>query len=106
VITDIRSNYAEKLDQLDQTDTWQDWYLDIELTFFIDDSGNPNFIVNGNYSASLASSTRRRNGVILVPFNGVIGFSPLNQGVYIDLAPYNGNGNDYIIKSINLDFVE
>jgi len=106
VITDIRSNYGEKLDQLRQTDTWQDWYLDIELTFFIDDTGNPNFIVNGNYSASLISNIYRRNEVSLVPFNGVLSFSPLNQKVYIDLSPWNGGSNDYIIKSINMDFVE
>lgn len=104
LIDKIRSNYSAKL-STDGTDELLDWYLDIELTFFIDNSGNYNFVVNGNYSISLDTAFGRRAAVRLIPFNGQMGLGTNNQ-IYIDLSPWNGSGSNYIIKSVNIDFVE
>lgn len=106
-IQKITSNYGYKLDgNTTGTNISQDWYLDIELTFFIDDSGNYNFVVNGNYSISLGQDVYTRDNVSLIPFNGKLNFSSSNQKVYVDLTPWNGIGTSYVIKSVSMDFVE
>lgn len=102
-IQSIISNYNENLVHSGGTHKWRDWYLDIEMTFFINDNGEYNFVVNGNYSVSKDSRTDRRQSVDLIPFNGLLTFSNANNEVFIDLQP---NGNDFNIKSINIDFVE
>jgi hypothetical protein len=104
LIDKIRSNYGQKLGT-PNNGIYLDWYLGIELTFFIDDSGNYNFVVNGNYSISLDSNNDTRSDVRLIPFNGQMNLGTNNQ-IYIDLSPHNGNGSSYLIKSVNIDFVE
>lgn len=103
-IQGIDSNYGSQL-QSDEQAIWRDWYLDIELTFFINDDGDYNFVLNGNYIISLDSSTITRADVRLIPFNGQANLGTNNQ-IYIDLSPYNGGASNYIIKSVNIDFVE
>ena len=105
LINTIRSNYNDKLSNIPNNGVWFDWYLDIELTFFIDDSGDYNFVVNGNYSIAFTPQVERRSDVRLIPFNGQMNLGTNNQ-IYIDLSPYNGGGSNYIIKSVNIDFVE
>jgi hypothetical protein len=102
-IQSIISNYNEQLVHHGGAHKWRDWYLDIEMTFFINDNGEYNFVVNGNYSVSKDGRTDRRQSVDLIPFNGLLTFSNSNNEVYIDLQP---NGNTFNIKSINIDFVE
>jgi hypothetical protein len=102
-IQSIISNYNENLLHGGGPHKWRDWYLDIEMTFFINDNGEYNFVVNGNYSVSKDSRTDRRQSVDLIPFNGLLTFSNANNEVFIDLQP---NGNTFNIKSINIDFVE
>jgi hypothetical protein len=104
IIDEIRSNYGTKLNS-PGNGIYLDWYLDIELTFFIDDVGNYNFVINGNYSISVDVDDARRSDVRLIPFNGQTSLGTNNK-IYIDLSPYNGGGSDYIIKSVNIDFVE
>lgn len=107
-IDEFRSNYTEELNMPNNFGNYYDWYLDIELTFFIDDSGTYTFVVNGNYTASYSSAVDERKNVFLAPFCGrlLMGSFP-TQELYIDLFPYYGpSGSPYIIKSINLDFVE
>jgi hypothetical protein len=104
LIDKIRSNYSATLG-VRNNNIYRDWYLDIELTFFINDSGDYNFVVNGNYSISLDPDNDGRRDVRLIPFNGQMDLGTNNQ-IYIDLTPWNGGGSDYIIKSVNIDFVE
>ena len=103
-IQGIESNYLSQL-QSDEQGIWRDWYLDIELTFFINDDGDYNFVLNGNYIISLDSSTTTRADVRLIPFNGQANLGTETR-IYIDLSPYNGGASNYIIKSVNIDFVE
>ena len=103
-IQEIESNYGSQL-QSDEQNIWRDWYLDIELTFFINEDGDYNFVLNGNYIISLDSSTTTRADVRLIPFNGQENLGTETQ-IYIDLSPYNGGASNYIIKSVNIDFVE
>lgn len=106
LIQNVRSNYNSKLSSTPESIIWRDWYLDIELTFWIDNGGGYNFVLNGNYSISFDNSESARADVRLIPFNGSFDSIGTNSPVYIDIRPWNGNGSNYIIKSINLDFVE
>ena len=105
LIDKIRSNYNDKLTSIPNNNIYLDWYLDIELTFFIDDAGYYNFVVNGNHITQVDDNYSRRGDVRLIPFNGHI-YLGTNSQIYIDLSPYNGGGSNYIIKSVNIDFVE
>jgi len=106
VASEIDSNYGYKLD-LPNYSTSYDWYMDIELTFYVDDNGYYNFVVNGNYSASLNDNPSKRSNVNLAPFQGILSIPPTNQPHFIDLTPnYGGSGQPYIIKSVSMDFVE
>jgi hypothetical protein len=104
VIDQITSNYTEKLDNLPRSDKWRDWYLELELTFYLDDEQNYCFVVNGNYTIALDNEVNRGD-VRLIPFNGQVNLA--NQGkIAIDLMPYNGGNSAYSIKSVSMEFVE
>jgi hypothetical protein len=105
LINIINSNYGNKLSNIPNSGVWFDWYLDIELTFYIDDAGDYNFLVNGNHITQVDESYSRRADVRLIPFNGKMNLGTNNR-IYIDLSPWNGGNSDYIIKSVNIDFVE
>lgn len=100
------SNYSVKLRGLPNNSVWQDWYLDVELTFFIDDNGGCNVVFNGNYSISVEADNAKRSDVRLIPFCGEMNLGFPNQKVYIDFSPWNGGNSPYFIKSVSMDFVE
>lgn len=100
------SNYDTKLDGLPYYDIYQDWYLDVELTFFIDDIGYYNVVFNGNYSISFNNDNKKRGDVRLIPFCGEMNLGNTPQKIYIDFSPWNGGNNPYFIKSVSMDFVE
>jgi hypothetical protein len=104
LINTIQSNYDQKLDDIAGSNSYKDWYLDIELTFYINDNNEYCFVVNGNYTIQF-NDPRSRGDVRLVPFNGEVNLGN-NAKIAIDLEPWCGTSNPYIIKSINMDFVE
>jgi len=104
IVGQIASNYTDKLDNLPRNGDWRDWYLELELTFYTDDSNNYCFVVNGNYTIAMNGGANRGD-VRLIPFNGQVNLG--NQGkIVIDLMPYNGGNSAYSIKSVSMEFVE
>jgi hypothetical protein len=79
-----------------------DWYLDIEVTYYKNDSGNHSLIINGNYMHSNDFHNAKVD-VSLVPICGVINTSQNN--VYFDLVSVDIPSNCYL-KQVNIDFVE
>jgi hypothetical protein len=104
LIGTIRSNYDLKLDPMSGSNSYKDWYLDIELTFYINEYNEYCFVVNGNYTIQF-NDPPSRGDVRLVPFNGEVNLGT-NSKIVIDLEPWCGTNTPYIIKSINMDFVE
>jgi hypothetical protein len=102
----VEFNYGDKIN-FQPLDYWKDWYLDIEVTFFIDtDNSCYSFVVNGNFSFQRDINNTERLDVSLVPFCGNIPNITDNK-VAIDLRSSETNFiNPLYIKQVSIDFVE
>jgi hypothetical protein len=106
-LSNVKVNYGNRIGP-GNTDIWLDWYLDIEVTFFlVDDNNSYNFIVNGNFSYSQDNDVNRRGDVRLVPFCGqILNFSGTSD-IFMDFNVFELNfTNPLYIKQISIDFVE
>lgn len=99
-------NYGSSID-FSPNDYWIDWYLDIEVTFFIDTNDNSyNFIVNGNFSFSRDAADNERLNVSLVPFCGLISGITDSKSVMDFKIASSNLINPLYIKQVSIDFVE
>jgi hypothetical protein len=102
----VRSNYGTLIN-IPSSSYWIDWYLDIEVTFFIDPNDNSyNFIVNGNFSFSRDAADNERLNVSLVPFCGLISGITDNKSVMDFNIAISNLINPLYIKQVSIDFVE
>jgi hypothetical protein len=99
-------NYGDSLGFMPFNNYWTDWYLDIEVTFFIDENDNSyNFIVNGNFSVQKDTNPNDRLDVSLVPFCGLL--TTTTNDIVMDFKINLMDFTDSLyIKQINIDFVE
>ena len=103
----VESNYGNNLDFQASLDFWIDWYLDIEVTFFIDpDNSNYSFIVNGNFSFQIDTNSNTRTDVSLAPLCGTIPNITDNKVVMDLKIAQLDSTNPIYIKQVSIDFIE
>lgn len=79
-----------------------DWYLDLEITYFLNDDQKHVFLVNGKYIHN-SEGPLSQMAVSCVPISGEIETD--QNRIFLDVTSFNDSNSVYI-KDINIDFIE
>jgi hypothetical protein len=98
----IKSNYAND-HSLHNSNSWVDWFLDINITYYIDNNGSNCFSVNGYFTHANDSIGNYNDNSSLVPISGE--FFTTNNNILFDIRNICQNNTTYI-KEFTIDYTE
>ena len=98
----IKSNYAND-HYLQNTGDWVDWFLDVNITYYIDNQGTNCFAVNGYYTHPNHSILNHNDNSSVIPISGE--FVTTNNKILFDIRNICQNNTTYI-KEFTIDYTD